>query len=166
VSLTCGALGPLMPPGPPAPHEDHVCVLAFAPGFLCRGESAAVSPRGVHWLPGGRAGRTSWDAPGTCGCTGLRPVVACRWGLGPSRRDAPAAEASCPATGTTRRPPRARPRMRALVRLAHPSAEPCRALQLESGEDWALAARESDAGDAPRSGEAAPSGILASTWGA
>jgi hypothetical protein len=37
-------------------------VLAFAPGSLCRGESAAVTPRGAHWLPGGRAGRMSWDA--------------------------------------------------------------------------------------------------------
>jgi hypothetical protein len=52
----------------------------------------------------------------------------CRWGIRePSRRDTPAAAASCPATGTTRRPPRAGARVREPGRQAHPSAraEPC-----------------------------------------
>jgi hypothetical protein len=150
VSRTCGALGPLIPPGPPAPHEDRACVLAFAPCFPCRGKSAAVSPRGAHWLPGGRAERTGWDAQGTGGCAGLRLVVSCRWGdLGPSRRGAPAAAASCPATGTTRRSPRARPRDRAPVRPAHPRAAPCRAFQPEDVEPGRLAP-EPSAGGAPR----------------
>jgi hypothetical protein len=64
VSRACGALGPFMPPGPPAPHEDHVCQLAFAPGSLCRDVSVAESRRGAHWLPGGRARRADWDAQG------------------------------------------------------------------------------------------------------
>jgi hypothetical protein len=39
---------------------ESVCVLAIAPCLLCRDVNVAVSRRGAHWLPGGRAGRTSW----------------------------------------------------------------------------------------------------------
>jgi hypothetical protein len=149
VLRACGALGPLMPPGPPAPHEDPVSLLAFAPDFLCRNVGVAVSRRGAHWLPGGRAGRTGWTRR-TCGCSGHRPVALCRWGTrGPSRRDAPAAAASCPATGTTRRPPLAGARMRAPERPAHPSAEPSRVFQPVGDEPGRVAAEQS-AGGAPR----------------
>jgi hypothetical protein len=111
-------------------------------------------PRRANEL--GRAGRVV--------VPGFAPWFLAGGDLGPSRRDAPPAGASCPATGTTRRPPRASPRMRALVRPAHPSAEPGRALRPGRGEDWALAARGPGAGDATRSGDAAPSGFLTNTW--
>jgi hypothetical protein len=34
--------------------------LAFAPDRLCRNVGVAVTRRGAHWVPGGRAGRLGW----------------------------------------------------------------------------------------------------------
>jgi hypothetical protein len=45
--------------------------------------------------------------------------------------------------------------MRAPVRPVHPSAEPCRALQPDGGDGWAIATRGPGAGDAPRGRDAA-----------
>jgi hypothetical protein len=55
-SRSCGALGPPMPPGPPSPCEDHLCLLAIEPSALCR--SCCAPPYRLvtcPWLPGGRA---------------------------------------------------------------------------------------------------------------
>jgi hypothetical protein len=74
-----------------------------------------------------------------------------------SRRDAPATAALCPATGATRRPPRADARVQEPGRQAHPSAraEPC---VLPEVVELGREAPERNAGGAPHGrGVARPS---------
>jgi hypothetical protein len=104
--------------GPRTSGELHAGPLAS------RAARDAAAARRVHRALLTRARRRRACAqrfePGTdpCICLQVRGVT--------PRRDAPAAVASSPATGSTRRTPSARPRTRAPVPPAHPSVEPRR----------------------------------------
>jgi hypothetical protein len=69
-------------PGPAGATRGPSVSAGLRAGLLVQGLSVAVTRRGAHWLPGGRAGRTSWTCR-ACGCAGLRPEGSCRerfWG--------------------------------------------------------------------------------------
>jgi hypothetical protein len=93
---------------------------------------SALSSRGVSnpYSPPTRVARLIGPGFDPCVIAGARRA----------RRDAPAAEAASPGTGSTRRSPRARPRTRAPDRLVHPSAEQ-RLEHPPGGGVWAIATR-------------------------
>jgi hypothetical protein len=153
------------PPGARCRRARQVNGFGLRAVFVCAGACACWPSRrtacaGTWASPCRGAARTGYQAaaPGERagraerGCDpGFDPWL-CAGGekkREPSRRDAPATAASCPATGTTRRPPRAGARVRTPGRQAHPSAEPRRVLQPE-GEGPGREALEPSAGGAPR----------------
>jgi hypothetical protein len=123
-----------------------LCVLAFVPCLLVQvrsGERVPASRRAIE--PGGRARVASVGS--RCG-RGAALLLAERWAEragrdvirastrdlsrscvqvgAPSRRETPAAAASCPATGPTRRPPHADARVQGPGRQHTPVPEPNR----------------------------------------